>query len=187
MEVCGILCCMSDHGCCLSPERSRSAPDRIESAHVTSRHSPIATVAPPLLAPQLNQSSSHIPPPVQQLCTLTTLSFHHDDIFRLHKRACEPVLGVLDRHRCSLRDNHRYKILLTHFGRSAYLDIWPILAVLDMAGRSRLSCVIGPNSRFKEWWWDVVIEAKANTRADMLHKLDRGLIWRHYILPITRH
>jgi hypothetical protein len=103
-------------------------------AHVTSRNSPMATVAPPL-APHLVRSSSFITPSVQQLCTFVARSFNYHDLFWLHQCASEPIPSVLDRHRRSLRNNHGHKILRTHLSSSAHLYLWTILAVLDMKGK----------------------------------------------------
>lgn len=73
---------------------------------------------------------------VQQLCTFKPPSYnHHDDILRLHQRVSEPFPGVLNRHRCRARDNHRHALLPAHRGRAAYMEVWPVLEVLDVAGK----------------------------------------------------
>jgi hypothetical protein len=77
-----------------------------------------------------------IPPctTIHELCTFTTLNCIHDDILRFHKRACEPVFGVLNRHRRPHRDHNRHEVLPSYLSCSAHLDLWTVLAVLDVAG-----------------------------------------------------
>jgi hypothetical protein len=118
-----------DQGC---RSRTRDTSGPAKYAHVISRNRPMATMAPPS-APHPVRSSSFTPPSVQQLCTFVARSFNYHDLFWLHQCASEPISGVLDRHRRSLRKNHGHKILLAHLGGSAHLNLWTILAVLDKA------------------------------------------------------
>jgi hypothetical protein len=66
----------------------------------------------------------------------TILDYTHNDILRFYQRAREPVFGVLDRHRRPHRNHHRHAVLYPHLSGPTHLDVWAILAVFDMAGRS---------------------------------------------------
>jgi hypothetical protein len=64
----------------------------------------------------------------------STPSLERDDLLWLHERACVAIPCLRHRHRRAACDTYRYTVLPAYTSRAAYLGVWAVLEVFDVAG-----------------------------------------------------